>query len=246
MEVFLPLYKSKWPGLYTPVLECLQGFAMPDLLDEIKEDIANEKYAMIWQKCGNYIIGAGIAALVATGVGVYVGNYMKDKDASYSDMLFDAQNASQQDALKKYDEIIASANSTYQAIAGLKKAAIMLQTDKTKEALDIYTQIIETSGAPKEFKDLAKLLYVAANKNLAAENKNDTDKNAPKYLQNLENEGIFKFSALEITGFEHFQAKNYTKAKEIFSQIVESRDAPQNIKLRAKEMLDTIMNISAG
>ncbi len=214
---------------------------MPDLLDEIKEDISKEKYSLIWQKYGNYIIGAAIAILIITGAAVAGKNYMNSRNAAYNDALYEASIAKQVDAIKKYDDIIASANSTYQAIAALRKAAILLNDAKTEDALTVYKKIIEKSGTPKEFKDLAKLLYSAVSNNIAAENKAYKDENTATYLaQNMTDNSIFKYSALEISAFQEIRNNNYTKAKDIFAKLEESTDAPVNIKKRAKEMLDVI------
>gem|GEM_PF-5005164 len=216
---------------------------MSDLLEEIKEDLIREKYALIWQKFGNYIIGAALAALVLTGAGVAGKNYTKSRYASYSDMLFEASTSPEAVAIQKYDDIITNANGTYKAIAGLRKAALLLQSNKSQEALETYKKIIETSSAPQELRDVAKLLYVSVSINLAAENKDYKDADAAKYIQeNMDGAGIFKYSAMEISAFKEMDSHNYKKAKDIFTKLSENIDVPQSIKARAMEMLGTLEN----
>lgn len=218
---------------------------MSDLLDEIKEDLSREKYALLWQKFGNYIIGAALASLILTGVVITYNKRMDSKYASYSDVLFEASNAPEAEAIQKYDTLIENGNGTYKAIAGLRKAALLLQGSKNQEALVVYKKVIDESGAPQELRDLSKLLYVAVSSNLAFDNKDYNDAEAKKYLQEgVDGKNIFKYSALELNAFNELGSKNYTKAKEIFSSIVESHDAPQSVVVRAQEMLDAISNLN--
>lgn len=218
---------------------------MSDLLDEIKEDLVREKYAHLWNKFGNYIIGAALLALLFTGAGIMYNRHMDARYESYSDMLYEASVATEAEAMQKYDEIIAGANGAYKAIAGLRKAAMLLQGMKGKEALVVYKKIIDESSAPIEFRELSKLLYVAVSSNLALENSGFQDMDAQKYLkETAEGNNIFKYSALELTAFNEFSSRNYTKAKEIFSNIAESHDAPEGIVNRAREMLDAISNLN--
>lgn len=220
---------------------------MSDLFDEIKEDLTREKYAIIWQKYGNYFIGAAIAALILTGFGVVWKNHTSSNYASYSDALYEANKSPETEAIKKYDDIIANANGTYKAIAGLRKAAILLKDSKNQDALDTYKKVIETSGVPQELKDVAKLLYISVSSNLAIDNKEYNDAAAKEYLQeNIGGSGIFKYSVLEITAFQEIHNHNYTKAKDIFNNLIESPETPLNIKTRAREMLETIANIDGA
>lgn len=214
---------------------------MSDLFDEIREDLSREKYVVIWQKYGHYLIGAAIAALILTGAGVAWRSHVASNNISYSDALYEANESSSAEAIKKYDEIIANASGTYKAIAGLRKAAIMLQDSKSEDALAAYKKVIETSGAPRELKDLAKLLYISVSSNLSADSKEYNNVTAKKYLQeNIDGSGIFKYSALEINAFEEIQNHNYTKAKDIFNKLIENQETPESIKTRARAMLETI------
>ncbi len=218
---------------------------MPDLLDEIREDLSREKYAMIWQRFGNYFIGAAIAALILTAAGVVGKQYMQSKYSAYSDALFEASNAPHSEALVKYDELMATGNATYKAIAGLRKGALLLETSKDSDALAAYKQVAEESSAPQELRDVAKLLYIAISSNLEIDSKGEKDADAQLYLQDsLSGSGIFKYSAMEISAFKELDSQNYTKAKDIFNSITKSPEAPQNVRKRAQEMLDAIANMN--
>lgn len=218
---------------------------MADLLDEIKEDLSREKYALIWQKFGNYFIGAAIAALILTAAGVAGNKHMESKYSEYSDALFDATNAPPSEALKKLDELIENSNSTYKAIAGLRKAALLLESSKSTEALAAYKKVADESSSPKELRDVAKLLYIAISSNLEIDNKGHKDADTQLYLQDsLEGSAVFKYSAMEISAFKELDSKNYTKAKDIFDTLVKNPEAPQNVRNRAQEMLDAIANMN--
>jgi hypothetical protein len=216
---------------------------MSDFLEEIKEDLTREKYALIWHKFGNYVIGAAVAVLILTGLGVAAKNYTQSRYETYSDLIFEAGRAPEAEAIKKYDDVINHSNGTYQAIAGLRKASILLQGSKNQEALDTYRKIIEKSSSPQELKDVAKLLYLAVSSNILAENKDYKDAYAANYMQeNIDGSGIFKYSAMEISAFKEMDNHNYKKARDIFSKLADSEEAPQTIRARASEMLVKIEN----
>lgn len=218
---------------------------MPDLLDEIKEDLSREKYAQIWHKFGNYIIGAAVASLILTGGGVAYNQYMQTRYTAYSDALFEANHSKQPDALKKYDELIANGNGTYKAIAGLRKAALLLSDSKNTEALAAYKKVADDSGSPQELKDVAKLLYIAISSNAETSGQDAKDSAMQQYMQDsLGGSSIFKYSAMEISAFKEMNNHNYTKAKDIFSTLANNPDAPQNVRGRAREMLDAIANMN--
>lgn len=218
---------------------------MPDLLDEIKDDLFREKYSLLWEKYGNYIIGAALAAIILTGFGVAGNKYMNSRYESYSDALYEADTAQGEDAIKKYDGLMENGNGTYKAIAGLRKAALLLKDSKNPEALAVYKKVIEESGGPKELKDVAKLLYISVSSNLAVGNKEYNDADAKKYLEeNSKGNNVFKYSSMEIEAFKEIDNNNYTKAKDIFSKLVENPEAPANIKNRAREMIDAIANMN--
>lgn len=213
---------------------------MSDLLDELKEDLFREKYLLIWQKFGNYIIGAALAALVLTALGVAGMEYMNAKYDTYNDKLFAANNAPKAEAISKYDDLIATGNSTYRAIAGMRKAALLLEDSKNAEALIAYKKVISDFSAPQEFRDIAKLIYVVISNNITLDNK---DVEAKLFLEDsMSDKSIFKYSAMEVDAFQQLSENNYTKAKDIFNSLANNAKTPTGIKSRAAEMLDAIAN----
>lgn len=216
---------------------------MSDLLEELKEDLQREKYMRIWQKFGNYIIGAAIAALVLTALGVAGKEYLNRKYDNYSDKLFAASNAPKNEAIAKYDELISVGNATYKAIARVRKASILLENNKIEEALAEYKKVAMDSSAPAEFRDIAKLIYIVTSSNMELDTPKKEDIDAKLFLQDsISDKGIFKYSAMEFEAFQDLKNNNYTKAKDTFSTLAGSADAPSDIKSRAEEMLEAIAN----
>ncbi len=221
---------------------------MSELLDEIKEDLTREKYALLWQKYANYIIGIAVSIILLTGATVLTKNYLASRNSGYSDILFEANTLPKEEALKKYDDLIANSNSTYQTIAALRKASIFVSEGKNNDALAMYKKVIEEISAPQEFKDVSKLLYITLYNNMVMdtnEKDEELEKTASSYLEeSIKDKSIFKYNAMELTAFHEFNSKNYTKAKDIFNDIIKSKESPQNIQVRAEEMVDMINNIN--
>lgn len=213
---------------------------MSDLLTEIKEDIKNEKFALLWKQYGNYIIICAILVVIFTAANTWWQSHMRAKYEENGNELYNAINLESQGndkaAIEKYDEIMKYSSSSYYALAAIKKAALQNKEGNKKDAIDTYKQVKDKAGIPEELKDLAELLYIY---NLI--NDGVATGEIEGQLEKISKEGKpYRFSAMELFAYKKFESGDSAKAKEFFQKIVSDNTAPEGIKTRSSEMLAII------
>ncbi|MDB2414364.1 tetratricopeptide repeat protein [Rickettsiales bacterium] len=207
---------------------------MSDLYEEIKEDIASERYAKIWNKYGNMFIGFAVLIVMATALGVYWNNSRVKSVTSAGDDLYEASIAARKDNFSKAEEIYnkiikKNVNKGTVAVAKLQNAAQLYKEGKKQEAAQQYLDISQDDSIGQEIRHLGSLLYLYAS---ADQGKIESleDKISKK-------DNPWYYSALEFEAFYLLSNDKKNQAKEKFEELIVSMDAPKTIRTRASEML---------
>jgi len=211
---------------------------MADLIDEIKEDMLHEKYANIWKKYGDYVIGIAIAIVFATGASVFWKSYQNNKHEELGSRLYKSYVAEQigktDEALTGYSKL--TDGSDIGPIAKFRKASALIEIGKVKEGVDLYKEVSKDSNAPIEIRDLAKIMFLqSAVKDSSSSEYNDLQKMAA-------GDGPFTLSAKEILAFLEYENNNLDKAENLFDALKTDNLTPHKMRVRADEMLNIISN----
>jgi len=209
-----------------------------DLFDEIKEDVRKEKYALLWEKFGNYVLGACLSIVLITAGVVSWKGYSKGVSEEQGSKLFFAEREVENDNIEAayaiYDELINEGRAEYASIAGLKKAALLVDEGRKDEASLLYQKISDISGAPIEIKELAGLLYIYSLDNEGAELSEQTIEKLSKKKH------PWRFSAAEFSAFRALKENNNDEAKELFNALLGDPLTPPGIRKRSQNMIDAI------
>lgn len=210
---------------------------MADLFEEIKEDLQHEKWANLWKKYGKFVIGLAIAVVVGTSIGVVAKRYNHAQYEKEGELLYDAniqlKEGKIDQALITLDNIIQNGKPANSAIASMRKVVILKQQNKLDEANTELENLANNNRVPIEFSHLAKLLLSV--------NKNTTDGELTQGLDELIKKGSpWRYSALEIKAFNALENDKKEEALELFKRITEDEASPQNIRARAKMMIQTL------
>ena len=168
---------------------------MPDLIDEIKEDIKQEKLKKLWQDTGTYVIGGIILTIVVTAGNVFYKSYKKSKYENLGTELYSAYvkesiNESGK-SIDAYDNISKNSDKNISAIANMRKAALLDKTGKNDLAIQLYKDISENRSYPIELRELAEILYLRN----AIEFSEQNDISLINRLEDIsESNGPFKYS----------------------------------------------------
>jgi hypothetical protein len=214
---------------------------MPDLLEEIKEDIQHEKFAKLWHDTKDYVIGGIIAVIVGTTGSIVYKNYSTSKYEKLGTSLYEAYNteskADEEKAIKAYEEVSKSGDANIAAISDMRLASILANKGEADKANTLYKQISENQKNPIEIRGLAEIIY------LQNELGKSTEKN-PELIKQLEkvvaSDNPFKHSAKEMLAFALLNYQETEAAGKLFLQLSEDKDTPVGMKQRASEMIEAI------
>ncbi len=212
---------------------------MVDLIDEIKEDLQQEKYAKLWEKYSNHVLVAIITVVLATGGGVWWKNYQTSKIQTTGNEIYKAfvsEKSNQSDAaIELYSSIMNDNKGTAAAVSGLRKANLLMNSGKVDEANATYKIIADDNSAPEELRDLSSLLYIYNSIN------NTDNADSLARLEKMSNsDGAFKYSAKELLAFNNFSQGKVDEAKKIFSELKDDEKTPIKMRERCTQMLSDI------
>lgn len=216
---------------------------MSDLIDEIREDIKEERYAELWKRYGNLAITGAILIILATAVIVWFSAHHQSANeevaADFYAISYSVNDLSREETLSKLKDISEKQDGTFATLAALKQAAILNQAGKAADAAHIYKEIADNGDASIEFLSLANLLYVshAIDGDLKAI---DTDDINARLETLTSNDGPWKFHAMEQQGLLALRLGEREKAASIFEEIATDFSAPASLRARAEQIAQSI------
>lgn len=197
---------------------------MSDIMEEVAEDIRQQKLREFWQQNGAWIIGGALLAVVMTGGLNFWRAYEAKKNA--------AQTAALMTALKKSDaenllSITQASDRGHAALARFAAAALYAKNGEKDKAISAYRDISGTFGVSKRLRDLAALQSISL--------RLDTDPAdaLEKELSPLaKNGGTFRFSAREMQALLLARERKKKEAASILEKIAKDAAAPQDMRVR--------------
>lgn len=214
-----------------------------EFLDEVVQDIRQEKFKQLWNKYGKQVSSAVTVILVVVAGYSLWSNYQTRELERQSDYYIKAQSYLEQGETSKalaLLEELGAGRTVYAAFAKFSKAAVLSEAGKTQDldaALSLYQEIGDDSRLDRIWRDTAILRLVS----LAFER----DKNqAGVLLEKLEplcDAGRpLQALAMEQKGLLLYLSGKKDEAAEVFVQIVQLASAPEGLKLRAQIMAQQI------
>ena len=206
-----------------------------NLFKEIDEDLRQQKYATLWKKYGNIIIG--VIVVLVLGVGSVKGweAYTLNLRANDSNLLSSALKSIDRgkagNAIAVLDNLIKSGSIGYSIIAQFNQAAILVKKGERKKAINNYIEIVEDTRVEKILRDMA--LIKSAYISLEYENSNIFPEKLEKLI-NINN--YWRHSAKELTALFSQKENNTAKAYQLYKELADDPTAPTSMRSRAAEM----------
>lgn len=138
---------------------------MPDIFDEVKEELRAERARKLWVRYGGVL--AGVALLAVAGVGGWQGwHWYQQRQAGQTALTFlevhraaEAPGADLKAAGERFVAIAQGAPEGYQILARLRAAALKAETGDRDAALALWDQVAGDGRAPQVYRDLASLMW---------------------------------------------------------------------------------------
>lgn len=214
-----------------------------EFMEEVENDIRNERYMNLWNRYGKLITGFVVVGLVClVGYNLW-SQYDFRQRSKASDVLVGAQNFALQqrhgEALSALKNLGDSAAAPYGILARVNEAGILSSgnANQKQQALKIYQDIIDTKRLDKVWHDVAVYQKVA----LQSE---QSDANLESLLKELEaidlEHSPIAALASELKGVLLLQKGDKTQAGEIFVKLAQSKTAPDGVVMRSQLMTQMI------
>ena len=205
---------------------------MADIFQEVDEEVRREQLKRLWDRYGNLLIAACV--LVVAGVGAWRGyEYWQAKKAGETGLAFEqavtlAEAGKHQEADAAFAKIASSGTAGYQAIARLREASELAQTDK-KAAVNAYDLLAADKGAGQVIQNLAAVRagYLLVD-----------DTPYSEMLKRLEPltaaDRTYRHSARELLAFSAWKSGDLTSAQKWTDMMMTDPETPSGTRSRAQ------------
>jgi hypothetical protein len=131
-----------------------------DIFREVDEEVRREQLKKLWERYGNYVVAAAVLALAAIaawrGYGWWQAKLAAENGAQFETAIALAETGKHSEAEATFARIAADGTSGYRALARMREAAELAQTDP-KAALAAYEKVAADGTVGPILQDLANL-----------------------------------------------------------------------------------------
>ncbi|MFZ5836311.1 MAG: tetratricopeptide repeat protein [Pseudomonadota bacterium] len=213
---------------------------MSDIFREVEEDVRNARLKALWDSYGILVIGAAIAIVAATALGVYWQDTQRQKrEAAASQflagekLLLEGKTA---DAVQHFAKMAEeSPVDGYVLLARLKEAAAKLEAGDSQGAIAAYDMLAADSTLDPLLRAVASfkaslLLFDTAS----------ADELKLRLNPLAKDDAPLRHSARELLAHLALRENSPGEARTLFQGLADALDAPRGIRARAAEILQTL------
>ncbi|HEV7265385.1 MAG TPA: tetratricopeptide repeat protein [Falsiroseomonas sp.] len=210
---------------------------MPDIFDEVEEDLRAERTRNLAQRWGGVALGVALLAVAATGAWqAWRWNEARQATAAAETYLTlhraaEREGADLANAANGFAALAREAPAGYRTLAQLRAAALKAETGDRAAALSLWEEVATDSEAGPLYRDLATLMTV-----MHALDSGDPAQLAAR-LGPLAAEGNpWRASAREAQALLALRQGQNEEARRILEALVADQAAPQGIRERAQRV----------
>jgi len=214
---------------------------MSDLLDEVQQDLSEEKYYFYVRKIAKVFVS--VAIIIILGVSIYVWKEhttkkLQEKMSIWFNYGIAATHENKLDeAIVYFDNIINYPHQQYAALAYLNKAYVLFKQNKNAEGQETLLEMSKHKHFKTAFRELAEFTYLSNKLNDVS----DGNENAVDELDILAKENkAWRFSSLQLKALYQIKANKITEAKETLNKIIDDKQASKSITESASAILSVI------
>lgn len=208
-------------------------------LREVDENLRRDRARDFMRDNGKWLIAAVILFLAAAGGVIYWKHYRQEQAEKQVEQLSqiyaDIGAGKTTTAPKQLDELSDSSSKGVRASAMFTRAALALQQNDTKLAMEIYGRIADDSGLPRAYRDAALVRHTAM----------QFDQLKPEEvitrLEPLAKAGNPWFgSAGEMTALALIKQGKKAEAGQLFAAIAKDPGVPDTLKARSVQIAGSL------
>ena len=207
---------------------------MSDIFQEIDEDLRQDKVARLWKAYGKYLVALAVFIILVIASYRFI-EHKNEKNREQTSELYElasetGRSGDKKAAIELLSDEMFDENIGYTIISKLKKAALAKSNNDLEGTEIVLKEIITNEDIPLYLRDLARLKLFAS----------DSDNNSSQLEVLIEEEGPWKFLALELKGGIQLEGGNLKEARTIFKELTDDANTPNNLRHRASEILKAL------
>lgn len=213
---------------------------MTDIFSEVGEDVRNARLKALWDRFGLLLIGAAVALVIGVAITVYwQGAARKDREKAAA-LLFAGEKllveGKTAEALDHFTKFSQDADSNgYALLALMKQAAASIDAGDTAGAVAIYDALAADGRYDSLLRDLASLKAAM----LLADSVS-ADELKLRLAPLAKPDNPWRHSARELLAFMALRMGEIEQARMGFQNLADDLAAPQGVRARAAEILQTL------
>ncbi|HPD83572.1 MAG: hypothetical protein R3D88_05340 [Alphaproteobacteria bacterium] len=131
---------------------------MSDIFREVDEALQQDKLLAIWNEYKNTIIAALVILITTTALTTFYHNWNAKRNGEETARLIQALETEKPETV--LPTIIEDTRKNHATVATFIAAGMALEENKKEEAAALYKESAESSGTPRDLRDLARILYI--------------------------------------------------------------------------------------
>lgn len=198
---------------------------MPDVFDEISEDLRHEKLKLFWKENGSWIIGAAIGAVLLTAVLTVWRQWEYRRNTAATAELTRVVASADLPQLKSFAE---AGPENHAMMARFAAASLHLERGEKDQAIALYDAIAGTSGIDRTWRDLAGIFSIGQRLD-----KGDPEKLKKELAAIAGGKSPWRINALELQALLAARTGQAQQAAEILIGIAADSGVPDDARTRA-------------
>jgi hypothetical protein len=210
---------------------------VPDIFDEVEEDLRAERARRLAQRWGGIALGVVLLAVAATG-GVQAWRWYQGSQAATAAGTYltlhraaEREGADLATAANGFAALARESSSGYRTLAKLRAAALKAETGELPAALALWEEVARDGDADPIYRDLATLLGV-----MHAVDAGEPAALAARLAPLAAEGNPWRASAREAQALLALRRGANEEARRILESLVADQSAPQGVRERAQRV----------
>ncbi|HXY58014.1 MAG TPA: tetratricopeptide repeat protein [Methylocystis sp.] len=221
---------------------------MSDIFQEVDEEVQRDKIEKAWSRYQTPMAVVALLIVAATAAWTYYSSERlktaQAANARYASAVALADAGKSAEAVAAFDAIVKDGSKGYAALARLRAAEEIAKTDRAK-AVELFEAMAEDKNVDKLTQEVAKLRAAL----IAANEEDRGEKLMLKLGPLMTQNGLFRFTAQELTGLDSFFNEDYDEAERVFNLLQNDPAAPAGARQRAaawQGLLHSVRGVKKG
>jgi hypothetical protein len=205
---------------------------VPDLIDEVQEELRAERAQRFWKRFGGAIAGVLLLVLGAVGGWQFWQQRSASEAAAAAQTFLAASRATEQEGAdlaagaERFAALAAASPAGYRTLAQFRAAALLAETGRREEARAAWNAISSNAAADPLYRDLASLMWALHGI------QTETPEALEARLRPLA-AGPWRASAQELLGLRARRRNDAAEARRLFEALANDVTAPPGLRDRA-------------